>query len=313
MPNPIPYKGVVLTADLEVLVRPVPRLAARSPPDLGGRGCSRRASNISPSQLRGRTMLVRKVEVLPIECVVRGYLAGSGWKEYQSSGTVCGIQLPAGLQQCQQLPEPIFTPATRPRPATTRTSPLSRRVRLVGRRSRRVVRDKSIDTLRPGGASTPASAGSSWPTRNSSGACADGRDDPDRRGAHAGLSAVSGRRTATRTGRDQESFDKQFVRNYLQRLCDEGRWDKTEPAPTSRRKSSGRRADGISRRTSGSPTARCRFDQRPCGVHRADRLPVAADRTASFTPAFCACRRTRAGSCYGGIGRRPSSRRPRLR
>ena len=64
-------------------------------------------------QLRGRTMLVRKTQVVPVECVVRGYLAGSGWKEYLSTGMVCGIQLPPGLRQCQQLPTPIFTPATK--------------------------------------------------------------------------------------------------------------------------------------------------------------------------------------------------------
>src|SRR5437868_9392254 len=63
--------------------------------------------------LRGRTMLVRKAEVVPIECVVRGYLAGSGWKEYRRDGKVCGIALPSGLRESQQLPEPVFTPATK--------------------------------------------------------------------------------------------------------------------------------------------------------------------------------------------------------
>src|SRR2546421_3870700 len=65
------------------------------------------------SQLTGRSMLVKKTKVVPIECVARGYLAGSGWKEYQKSQTVCGIKLPAGLKQCDKLPEPIFTPATK--------------------------------------------------------------------------------------------------------------------------------------------------------------------------------------------------------
>src|SRR3954467_12365089 len=64
-------------------------------------------------QLRGRSMLVKKARVLPIECVARGYLAGSGWKEYRESQSVCGIKLPAGLKQCDQLPAPIFTPATK--------------------------------------------------------------------------------------------------------------------------------------------------------------------------------------------------------
>ena len=65
------------------------------------------------SQLRGRTMRCRKAEVVPIECVVRGYLAGSGWKDYQRTSAVCGIKLPTGLTQCQQLADPIFTPATK--------------------------------------------------------------------------------------------------------------------------------------------------------------------------------------------------------
>src|SRR5438094_4747868 len=65
-------------------------------------------------QLRGRSMLVRRAEMFPVECVVRGYLSGSGWKEYKTTGSVCGIQLPAGLRESDQLPEPIFTPATKP-------------------------------------------------------------------------------------------------------------------------------------------------------------------------------------------------------
>src|SRR5207248_4456618 len=64
-------------------------------------------------QLEGRSMLVKKAKVVPIECVARGYLAGSGWKEYQNAGTVCGITLPPGLRQCDKLPAPIFTPATK--------------------------------------------------------------------------------------------------------------------------------------------------------------------------------------------------------
>src|SRR5262249_35455311 len=64
-------------------------------------------------QLRGRSMLVRRAEMFPVECVVRGYLSGSGWKEYQSSGSVCGIKLPPGLRESDELPEPIFTPATK--------------------------------------------------------------------------------------------------------------------------------------------------------------------------------------------------------
>jgi len=77
--------------------------------------------------LAGRAMLVKKAQPLPVECIVRGYLAGSGWQEYRATGTVCGIALPRGLRESERLPEPIFTPSTKaPRVPTTKTSPLPR-------------------------------------------------------------------------------------------------------------------------------------------------------------------------------------------
>src|SRR5947209_6835855 len=112
MPNGIPDKGVILTQlslfwfgmyaeqfENHLIATDV----ADYPPQLAA----------FADQLRGRSMLVKKAQVVPIECVARGYLAGSGWKEYQSSGEVCGIALPAGLRQCDKLPQPIFTPATK--------------------------------------------------------------------------------------------------------------------------------------------------------------------------------------------------------
>src|SRR5438045_2537882 len=108
LPTPIPNKGRVLTAMslfwFEWLNEPNHLISAdlaALPPEF------RRA------ELDGRTMLVRKTAVVPVECVARGYLAGSGWKEYRAHGTVCGIPLPAGLQLASKLPEPIFTPATK--------------------------------------------------------------------------------------------------------------------------------------------------------------------------------------------------------
>ncbi|MHC4575429.1 MAG: phosphoribosylaminoimidazolesuccinocarboxamide synthase, partial [Planctomycetota bacterium] len=112
MANGIPYKGIVLTQIslfwFDFLSEDIEHhlisddLSSFPPPF-----CNH------PEQLAGRSMLVKKGKVLPIECVVRGYLAGSGWKEYKQSGTVCGQKLPAGLKQCQKLPELIFTPATK--------------------------------------------------------------------------------------------------------------------------------------------------------------------------------------------------------
>jgi phosphoribosylaminoimidazole-succinocarboxamide synthase len=112
MPNPIPDKGRVLTQmslfwfDLtEDLVEN--HLATADPTEYPA--CIGQSLEV----LAGRSMLVRRAEVIPIECVVRGYLAGSGWREYRESGTVCGIKLPEGLQESDRLPEPLFTPATK--------------------------------------------------------------------------------------------------------------------------------------------------------------------------------------------------------
>ena len=112
MANGIPYKGIVLTKIsrfwFDFLSNDVEHhLISDNVSDFPEPFCN------YPEQLTGRSMLVKKVEVLPIECVIRGYLAGSGWKEYKQSGTVCGQKLPSGLKQCQKLPELIFTPATK--------------------------------------------------------------------------------------------------------------------------------------------------------------------------------------------------------
>src|SRR5438046_1653329 len=110
LPTGIPDKGRVLTALtlfwLDLLRGSNHFLSA----DVGDMGPAFAAQ---ANVLRGRSMLVRKADVVPVECVVRGYLAGSGWKEYLTSGTVCGIALPPGLRQAEALPEPIFTPATK--------------------------------------------------------------------------------------------------------------------------------------------------------------------------------------------------------
>src|SRR2546421_253803 len=110
LPTGIPDKGRVLTSLtlfwLDFLKVPNHLLST----DLNAMGPAFAAQ---AEALAGRTMLVRKTQVVPVECVVRGYLAGSGWKEYRRAGTVCGIPLPAGLQESQQLPAPIFTPSTK--------------------------------------------------------------------------------------------------------------------------------------------------------------------------------------------------------
>ncbi|MCC9604812.1 phosphoribosylaminoimidazolesuccinocarboxamide synthase [Blastopirellula sp. JC732] len=104
------------------------------------------------ASLEGRAMLVRKTEVVPIECVVRGYLAGSGWKEYGKSGTVCGIPLPAGLDQSAQLETPIFTPATKEESGHDINISYERMCEIVGEELASTLRDKSIDIYTRGAA-----------------------------------------------------------------------------------------------------------------------------------------------------------------
>lgn len=110
LPSGIPGKGIVLTQMsrfwFERLNVPHHLLSTKVPEELGLEASEREL-------FRGRSMLTKKASVIPYECVVRGYLEGSGWKEYQESNSVCGVRLPKGLQQCSPLPEPIFTPATK--------------------------------------------------------------------------------------------------------------------------------------------------------------------------------------------------------
>src|SRR5712671_604944 len=96
------------------------------------------------SELRGRSMMVMRAEMFPVECVVRGYLSGSGWKEYQASSKVCGIQLPAGLKESDKLPEPIFTPATQATTGHDENIPFSEMARLIGPELSRELRDISL-------------------------------------------------------------------------------------------------------------------------------------------------------------------------
>src|SRR5271156_2684419 len=96
------------------------------------------------AQLRGRSMLVARADMIAIECVVRGYLSGSGWKEYKTSGEVCGIKLPSGLKESDKLPEPIFTPAIKARRGHDENLPFGRMVSLAGRELSEQLRDLSI-------------------------------------------------------------------------------------------------------------------------------------------------------------------------
>ena len=143
MANGIPDKGRVLTG---LSLFWFGRLGSITPHHLIEAVGDRAPKGFEPyiDQLRGRSMVVRKTQVVPIEAVVRGYLAGSGWKEYQETGRVCGVALPPGLKQCDPLPEPIFTPATKEESGHDRNVSFEEAARLVGRDVMTAIRDRSI-------------------------------------------------------------------------------------------------------------------------------------------------------------------------
>src|SRR6266480_3474370 len=177
------------------------------------------------SQLRGRSMLVQRAEMFPAECVVRGYLSGSGWKEYKATGAVCGITLPAGLRESEQLPEPIFTPATKATTGHDENISFEQMSQLVDPEDARMLRDlslaiykKAADYARQKGiiiADTKFEFG-----RTAAGiTLADEVLTPD--------SSRFWPADKYQPGRSQESFDKQYVRDYLEEI----RWNKQPPAP----------------------------------------------------------------------------------
>jgi phosphoribosylaminoimidazole-succinocarboxamide synthase len=176
-------------------------------------------------QLAGRSMIVRKTQPLPVECVVRGYLAGSGWKEYQNSQSVCGIKLPSGLQLASQLPEPIFTPSTKAEQGHDENIDMAECVRILGEDLANRVKDLSLKIYLAG------------------------RDHAAQRGIIVAdtkfefgqlgnelllvdecLTPDSSRfwpKDQYAVGQSPPSFDKQFVRDYLETLD----WEKNSPGP----------------------------------------------------------------------------------
>lgn len=228
LPTPIPGKGRILTA-----------LSAFWFERFGGAGPHHFISVIDDEvppgleafadQLRGRAMLCRKAEVVPIECVARGYLSGSGWKEYQAQGTVCGIALPKGLRQCEALPEPIFTPATKAESGHDENISFDEACERVGGDVMRELRDRTLSLYRQAAAYAERRGIILADTKFEFGRTSGGLMLIDEV-----LTPDSSRfwpADEYEPGRDQASFDKQFVRNYLQSLADAGQWDKTDPAP----------------------------------------------------------------------------------
>lgn len=225
MPNGIPRKGEVLTQlshfwfdQLQAIV-PNHRL-------IGTGGSLPAALSPFERQLKGRSMIVKKARPLAIECVVRGYLAGSGWKEYGKSGTVCGIKLPGGLEEASELPEPIFTPATKAETGHDENIDFAVAEKVVGPEIAARARDLSLRIYSFAREYARTRGIIIADTKFEFGTLSDGEliliDEV--------LTPDSSRFWPAdhyRPGKSQASFDKQFVRDYLETLD----WDKTPPAP----------------------------------------------------------------------------------
>lgn len=176
-------------------------------------------------QLRGRSMLVQRAEMFPVECVVRGYLSGSGWKEYKSNGSVCGIQLPTGLRESEQLPEPIFTPATKATTGHDENISFERMSQLVDPEDARQLRDLSLAIYKKAADYARGKGIIIADTKFEFGRTAAGITLADEV-----LTPDSSRfwpADKYKPGMTQESFDKQYVRDYLEEI----RWNKQPPAP----------------------------------------------------------------------------------
>jgi phosphoribosylaminoimidazole-succinocarboxamide synthase len=176
--------------------------------------------------LDGRTMLVRKAQVVPIECVVRGYLAGSGWKEYRQTGQVCGIALPPGLQESQQLPGPIFTPATKEESGHDLNISWEQMVPLTGTAVGEELRQRSLDIYRQAAGYARGRGILIADTKFEWGKLPNG----DLILIDEVLTPDSSRfwpRDQHQPGKSPPSFDKQFVRDWLETTG----WDKNSPPP----------------------------------------------------------------------------------
>lgn len=175
--------------------------------------------------LAGRSMIVRKAQPLPVECVVRGYLAGSGWKDYQTSGEVCGHKLPPGLELASELPEPIFTPSTKNEAGHDLNIDWAQCCALLGEASAQRVRELSLQIYRAGKEHAASCGILVADTKLEFGLTNDELILIDE-----GLTPDSSRfwpADRYAVGQSPPSFDKQFVRDYLETLD----WDKTAPGP----------------------------------------------------------------------------------
>jgi phosphoribosylaminoimidazole-succinocarboxamide synthase len=224
MPNGIPHKGQILTGLaafwFELMQDVVPNHVVSC-----DAGAFPRETQKYREILAGRSMLVKKAELIEIECIVRGYLAGSGWKDYQKSGMVCGHQLPAGMPQAAQLPEPIFTPSTKAAAGHDINISEAEMVKIIGPEAGEFLKKTSLAIYRRACRHAETRGIIIADTKFEFGRLGDKiilideilTPDSSRFWPQAGY----------RVGESPQSFDKQFVRDYLETLA----WDKTPPAP----------------------------------------------------------------------------------
>ncbi|HZV12870.1 MAG TPA: phosphoribosylaminoimidazolesuccinocarboxamide synthase [Candidatus Kapabacteria bacterium] len=224
MPNPIPYKGEVLTriskfwfdqtrsiCPNHYLTMTTAEYPAECKPFL--------------EDLEGRSMLVQKTEPLPVECIVRGYITGSGWTEYQRSKSVCGISLPDGLRESDKLPEPIFTPSTKAEVGHDENISFEKVVSMLGKKLADALRDHSIAIYKHAAAYAEkkgiiiADTKFEFGLRDGNLILIDEALTPD--------SSRFWPQDKYEPGKGQPSFDKQFLRDYLLSI----KWNKTPPAP----------------------------------------------------------------------------------
>jgi phosphoribosylaminoimidazole-succinocarboxamide synthase len=176
-------------------------------------------------QLRGRSMLVQRAEMFPVECVVRGYISGSAWKEYQATGKVCGIELPPGLRESDAFAEPIFTPATKAVSGHDENISFEQMSNIIGSEDATTLRDITLKIYKKAAAYARQCGIIIADTKFEFGRTAKGITLADEV-----LTPDSSRfwpADKYAPGRSQESYDKQFVRNYLEEI----RWNKRPPAP----------------------------------------------------------------------------------
>jgi len=221
--DPIPDKGRVLNAMANFWFE---RLGHIVPNQLTGIDPESVVAEDERSQVRGRSVVVKKLKPLPIEAVVRGYIIGSGWRDYQRSGRICGIELPRGLQQAQKLPEPIFTPATKAESGHDENISFEQVEKLIGAELARKVRDVSIRLYQEASEYAASRGIIIADTKFEFGL----NDSNELVLIDEVLTADSSRfwpKDSYQVGISPPSYDKQFVRDYLETL----EWNKEPPAP----------------------------------------------------------------------------------